>query len=78
MALTGTDTSLSDIDGHELCSPSGQPPFRRILAHHSVLSHRYARVRGWIVDDEFSQAEIQASALLEHSLDEQAQARLKY
>lgn len=77
VALTGTNMSLSDIDGHELRSPSGQTPFKRILAHHSVVSHRYARARGWLRDDELSQAEIQASALLGHSLDEQAQARLK-
>lgn len=77
VVLTGTSMSLSDINGHELCSPSEQPPFRRILAHHSVVSHRYARARGWVGDDDFSQAEIQASALLQHSLDEEAQARLK-
>lgn len=75
--LTGTKMRLSDIEGRGLLLPNGQVPFRRILAHHAVVAHRYARASGWLSDSDLSQAEIQASALMEHSLDEEAQSRLK-
>lgn len=64
--LTGTKMRLSDIQGRELLLPNGQVPFRRILAHHAVAANRYARASGWLSDSDLSQAEIQASALMEH------------
>ena len=74
--LTGTTMSFSDIQGSPLLTPSGKIPFRRLLAHHSMLSHWHARNQGWIGDD-LSQVEVQAAALLAHSVDQDAQNRLK-
>lgn len=74
--LTGTTMTFSDIQGSPLLLPSGKTPFRRLLAHHSMLSHRHARNQGWIGED-LSQVEVQAAALLAHSVDQEAQNRLK-
>jgi len=75
--LTGTTTTtFNDIQYAPLRLPSGKIPFKHLLAHHSVLSHKNARAQGWIGDD-LSQVEVKALALAAHSLDEQAQTRLK-
>ena len=74
--LTGTTATFSDIQGAPLLLPSGNIPFKRLIAHHSVLSHRKARAQGWIGDD-LSQVELRALALAAHSLDEEAQTRLQ-
>lgn len=76
-ALTGTNKTFDNINGSKLSLPNGSPPFRRLLAHHSVVSHKYARAQTWIVDEDLSQAEIDAATLIAHSLDEEAQSRLK-
>lgn len=74
--LTGTPRTFNDIQGLPLLLPSGNIPFRRLIAHHSILSHKNARTQGWIGDD-LSQVEAKAAALMAHSLDEEAQTRLK-
>mmetsp|Transcript_2256 Transcript_2256/g.6362 ORF Transcript_2256/g.6362 Transcript_2256/m.6362 type:complete len:305 (-) Transcript_2256:2001-2915(-) len=74
--LTGTTMTFNDIQGTPLLLPSGKNPFRRLIAHHSILSHKNARTQGWIGDD-LSEVEVKAGALIAHSLDEEAQARLK-
>ena len=74
--LTGTKKTFNDIQGLPLLLPSGRIPFRRLIAHHSILSHKNARTQGWIGDD-LSQVEVKAVALMAHSLDEEAQTRLK-
>lgn len=75
--LTGTTMTFSDIQGSRLLLPSGKTPFRRLLAHHSMLSHRHARNQGWIEEEDLTQVEVQAAALLAHSVDQEAQNRLK-
>jgi len=74
--LTGTAKTFGDIQGSPLLLPSGKNPYRRLLAHHSVVSHRYARSQGWIAED-LSHVEVQAAALMAHSVDQEAQARLR-
>ena len=75
--LKGTQVRFSDIDGVPLkIGLPGVYPYRRLLAHHSVLSHRYAREKGWITEDLVPE-EVSAGALMEYSLDQQAQDRIK-
>ena len=74
--LAGTTKTFYDIQGLPLLLPSGKIPFQRLIVHHSILSHKNARTQGWIGDD-LSQVESKAVALLAHSLDEEAQTRLK-
>jgi hypothetical protein len=77
--LTGTEERFADIDGRRLKILSKKPnilPFKRLLAHHSVLAHQYAREMGWITDD-LETEELQAANLMAHSLDQLAQDRLK-
>ena len=74
--LKGVQQQFSDIDGKNLRIPNQESlPFRRLLAHHSVVAHRYAREKGWIGGD-LSAEEFNAGALLEHSLDKEAQERV--
>mmetsp|Transcript_17151 Transcript_17151/g.24788 ORF Transcript_17151/g.24788 Transcript_17151/m.24788 type:complete len:326 (+) Transcript_17151:137-1114(+) len=75
--ITGTNLSLGDIDGRPLILPDGQQPFRRLIAHHCVVAYRRARAKGWVQEEDLSRAEIQASELMSHSLDEEGQTRLK-
>ena len=75
--ITGTNLSLGDINGRPLLLPVGQQPFRRLMAHHCLVAHRRARAKGWVQEEDLSRAEIHASELLSHSLDEEGQARLK-
>lgn len=75
--LKGTRTRFADIDGAPLqIRNPGAFPFRRLLAQHSVLAHRYARTKKWISDD-LATEEVNAAARLEHSLDPEAQARIQ-
>ena len=75
--LKGIQMRFADIDGEKLKIPKqGSIPYRRLLAHHSILAHRYAREKGWINDD-LSAEEFNAGALLEHLLDKEAQERIK-
>ena len=68
---------FSDIDGAPLqIKTTGVFPYRRLLGHHFGLAHRWAREKGWISED-LDAKEVNIAALMEHSLDEQAQARLK-
>ena len=68
--------TLRDIDGNVLQLPNGNLPFRRLLANHSVLAHKNARKKGWI-DEDLSEDEVRAEALLAHSLDSDARFRLQ-
>jgi hypothetical protein len=75
--LKGTQKRFADIDGAPLQIKSmGALPYRQLLAHHSVLAHRWAREKGWISDD-LAAEEVNAGALMEHSLDPEAQERIK-
>jgi hypothetical protein len=75
--LTGTQQRFAEIDGAPLqIKSAGALPYRRLLAHHSVLAHRWAREQGWITDD-LAAEEVNAGALMEHSLDQQAQDRIR-
>jgi hypothetical protein len=75
--LKGTQKRFAEIDGAPLkILIPGALPYRRLLAHHSVLSHRWAREQRWISDDLESE-EVKAAALMEHSLDQEAQDRIK-
>ena len=75
--LKGTRKQFADIDDQPLqIRNAGVFPFRRLLAQHSVLAHRYARTKRWISDDLVTE-EVNAAALLEHSLDPEAQERMK-
>lgn len=74
--LNGTSMTLRDIDGNVLQLPNGNLPFRRLLANHSVLAHKNARKKGWI-DEDLSEDEVRAEALLAHSLDSDARFRLQ-
>ena len=74
----GTQKQFAEIDGAPLqIKIAGALPYRQLLAHHSVLAHRWAREKGWISDD-LATEEVNASALMEHSLDpEEAQECIK-
>lgn len=74
--LTGTAVCFLDIEGRELLHPESKRPFWRLLAHHCMVSHRHARAMGW-TDQDMSEVEVQCTALMAHSLDEEAQRRLK-
>jgi len=75
--LKGTQKRFGEIDGAPLqVKKAGALPYRRLLAHHSVLAHRWAREKGWISDD-LAAEEMKAGALMEHSLDPEAQERMK-
>jgi hypothetical protein len=75
--LAGTQKRFVDIDGRRLkILNQNVLPFRRLLAHHSVLAHQHARAMGWITDD-LEAEELQAANLMAHSLDQLAQDRLK-
>lgn len=74
--LNGSTTRFQDIEGRELLFPESKHPFRRLLAHHCIIAHRNARAMGWI-DQDMSEVEVQCTALMAHSLDEEAQRRLQ-
>ena len=75
--LKGIQKRFADTNGEKLkISKQGPRPYQHLLAHHSVLAHRYAREKGWIEDD-LAAEEFNAGALLEHSLDKEAQERIK-
>jgi len=77
--LKGTDITYGSVEGRSLqIRKEGSFPYRRLLGHHSLLSHRHAKAQGWLESTEdLSHAEIQASNMMEHSLDPLAQARIK-
>jgi hypothetical protein len=75
--LEDTSLTFNDIDGHSLCFPNGNMPWRRLLATHSIFAHRHARDSGWLPSDELTAAEVNAHALMAFSLDEDAQDRVK-
>jgi len=75
--LKGTQKQFADIDGAPLqILNTGNLPYRRLLANHSVLAHKKAREKTWISGD-LAAEEVNAGALREHSLDREAQDRLK-
>eukprot|EP00808_Paulinella_micropora_P015357 g27331.t1 len=77
MKLEGSDQTFREVNRLPLVLPKGRHPFRRVLAAHSIQSHRLARAKGWINDHEQTDAQVQAEALARHSLDEEARFRLR-
>lgn len=75
--LQGTHASFQSIDGMKLLFPSNNRPWKRLLGTHSILAHRHARKQGWLADEQLTEAESSAAELMEWSLDEKAQARIK-
>jgi hypothetical protein len=75
--LDDTSLTFNDIDGRPLIFPNGNMPWRRLLATHSIIAHRHARDSGWLPSDELTAAELDASDLMEFSLDAEAQTRMK-
>eukprot|EP00808_Paulinella_micropora_P019274 g36344.t1 len=65
--------TFRQVDGKPLFCPNDSLPFRRLLAAHSIQSHRLARAKGWIADYEQTDAQVQAEELARHSLDKEAQ-----
>jgi len=64
--LKGTQKRFADIDGVPLqIKSTGTLPYRRLLAHHAGLAHRWAREKTWISDD-LEAEEVKAEALMEH------------
>eukprot|EP00977_Amphora_coffeiformis_P002782 scaffold523_cov166-Amphora_coffeaeformis.AAC.10 len=75
--LKGVQKRFADIHGNKLkILKQGLLPFQQLLVHHSVLAHQYAREKGWIRED-LAAEEFNAGALLEHSLDKEAQEWIK-
>ena len=77
--LKGTNIKFGSVEGSSLqINQDASLPYRRLLGHHALLSHRHARAQGWLESTEdLSHAEVQASNMMQHSLDELAQARIK-
>lgn len=75
--LQGTHASFQSIDGKKLLLPSGNRPWKRLVGTHSILAHRHARDQGWLPEEQLTEAESSAVELMEWSLDEDAQARIK-
>ena len=76
-ALEDSPLKVSDMEGRNLKFHNDSRPWRRILALHSIMAHRHARSQGWLVDADLTSAESNAQALINHSLDQEAQERLK-
>lgn len=77
--LKGTNVTFGDVAGRSLqILKEGSLPFRQLIGHHALLSHRYAKEQGWIESvEDLSHAEVQASNMMGHSLDLMAQARIQ-
>lgn len=75
--LKGKSKIMADVQGKSLRFFGDKRPWRRLIATHSVLSHRHALQVGWVANNDLSTAELNASALAEFSLDEEAQDRLR-
>ena len=76
--LEGTAVTLNDIEGKPLVFPSGEMPWRRLLATHSIISLKNARQQSnWLEEDKLTAAEVNAQELMEFSLDAEAQARVR-
>jgi hypothetical protein len=56
---------------------NGQKPWQRLIATHSVLAHQLAREKGWLQGEDLTEAETNAEILMEFSLDNEAQDRLR-
>ena len=75
--LKGTNTTFRNIVSKELIIKNQEAmPYRRLLSHHSVQAHRYARIMHWVSDDSTAEEE-NAAKLMEYSLDKEAQERIK-
>jgi len=75
--LKDRNETFGDIDGRTLQCPSGNIPWRRLLATHSILAHQKAREKNWLTEDQFTAAETNAQDLMEFSLDNEAQDRVR-
>ena len=77
LRLKDRSETFGDIDGRTLQCPSGNIPWRRLLATHSILAHQKAREKNWLTEDQFTAAETNAQDLMNFSLDAEAQDRVK-
>jgi len=68
---------FNNINGCILECPSGNLPWRRLLATHSFFAHQKAREENWLPEDQWTTAETNAHDLLAFSLDSEAQDRMK-
>jgi len=77
LKLKDRSETFRDLDGRSLQCPSGQIPWRRLLATHSIFAHQKAREENWLPGDQLTAAETNAHDLMEFSLDTEAQNRVK-
>ena len=77
LKLKDRSETFRDLDGRNLQCPSGNIPWRRLLATHSILAHQKARDQNWLPEDQFTEAETNAHDLMEFSLDKEAQDRVR-
>ena len=76
--LEGTDMTMKEVNGGTLRFHNTARPWRQVLALHSIMAHRHARTEGWLNnDDDLCEAEVNAHELVHHSLDTEAQDRLR-
>lgn len=78
--ISDTSLTLGDVDGKPLLIPSSQQenrPWRRLLATHSIFAHRKARSNNQLPEDQLTAAEVSANEMMDFSLDDEAQARMK-
>ena len=77
LTLKDRSETFRDLDGRNLQCPSGNLPWRRLLATHSIFAHQKARDQNWLPEDQYTAAETNAHDLMEFSLDTEAQARVR-
>ena len=77
--LKGTNITIGSVEGSSLqINQEASVPYRCLLDHHAPLTHCHARAQGWFKSTEdLSHSEVQASNMMEHSLDALAQARIE-
>ena len=77
---TNPPLMLGDIDGRKRLFPTTNRenrPWRRLLATHSIFTHRKAQEDGFLQDDQVTSEQVSATELMKFSLDDEAQARIK-
>lgn len=77
LKLKDRSETFEDIDGRKLLLPSGNLPWRRLLGTHSVFAHREAREKGWLPEDQWTEAETNAQDFMEFSFDSDARERMR-
>lgn len=77
LTLKDRNETFGDIDGRMLLVPNGCLPWRRLLGTHSVFAYREAREKGWLPEDQWTEAETNAQDFMEFSLDSDARERMR-